>query len=154
MKKFFITLSVMVLPFTAYAQSGGQQVLQDAANSLKPAFCANNLSNAIKIVEACYAKVDAKSEGSNMNQCVMEDVVVIGAIRQKQKQYLSNYMADPYAKLPFIQEENIGMRIMKHPNFMSNVAESEEAEDAGAEAATEIFSILKSDGCVDFDKLK
>lgn len=63
-------------------------------------------------------------------------------------------MADPYAKLPFIQFENIGMRVLQHPNFMSNLPLSQDAKDAGKAAATEIVNILRNDGCVDLDKLK
>lgn len=57
----------MVIPLTAHAQSGGEKVVQAAADDLKPAFCKNSIPNAIKIVEDCYAKVDEDSEKYNMN---------------------------------------------------------------------------------------
>lgn len=145
---------MMTIPLTAHAQSGGEKVVQAAADDLKPAFCENSISNAIKIVEDCYAKVDADPENSNMNQCVMEDSVVVTVIFTKQKQYLRNYMTSPYANLPFMQRENLVARVHKHPNFMSNVTLSQDAKDASKAAGIKVLMLLDKEGCFNPDKLK
>lgn len=158
MKKIFIALSMMVIPLTAHAQSDGEQVVQDAANDLKPAFCENSIPNAIKIVENCYANVDADSAHEKMNQCIIEDMTVVFTIKQKQQQYLNNYQTDPYSNLDFMQKQNIMMRQLKHPSFFNSMTETGNTPQAVGEivmkAYVKIIERLKQEGCVDLDKLK
>ncbi|MDI2091823.1 hypothetical protein [Commensalibacter oyaizuii] len=154
MKKIIVALSLVLLPSTAHAQSGGDQVIQAAADELKPAFCANDLKQAIQIVEGCYAKVDEDSEKYNMNQCVIEDLAVVVTIKKKQQQYINNYQTDPYSSLDFIQTKSIAMRASKHPNFMSNLVESNDVKNAGLTAVIKTVKILMKENCLDLDKLQ
>ncbi|CAI3943334.1 unnamed protein product [Commensalibacter communis] len=149
-----MALSLVLFPLTAQAQSGREQVVQAVTNDLKPAFCANDLKQAMQIVEGCYAKVDQDSEKYNMNQCVLEDIMVIGAIKKKQKQYLTNYMPDPYAHLDFIQPVNVGLRVGKHPNSFTDAGSSEEMKKTFIEDVSTIIDNMKQENCFDLDKLK
>lgn len=98
--------------------------------------------------------MDEDSEKYNMNQCVMEDIVVIEAIDIKGKQYIDNYQVNPYASLDFATNANFGEHLLKHPNFTSNSIQSEDARNAARSARIKVISILKQDGCFDIDKFK
>lgn len=154
MKKILIALSMMVIPLTAHAQSGGEKVVQDAADELKPAFCANDLKQAIQIVEGCYTKVDEDSKKYNMNQCVAEDIFVMSIISEKRKKYLNNLQTDPYANSTFANNTSIALRWSKHPNFVSNITDSNDAKNIGYRITKDIINALKPEGCLNLDKLK
>lgn len=98
--------------------------------------------------------MDEDSEKYNMNQCVMEDIVVIEAIDRKGKQYIDNYQVNLYASLDFATNTNFGERLLQHPNFTSNSIQSEDARNAARSARIKVISILKQDGCFDIDKFK
>lgn len=154
MKKLFWIVSLALLPLTAHAQSGGDQVLQAAADELKPAFCANDLKKAIPIVEKCYESVDQGVENSNINQCVIEDLFVFGVIKMKQKQYTNNFQTDPYVKLSYAQNAQLGLRLSKHPNFTDNLINSKDKEQIGGKIAIKMATTLQRDNCFDLDKIK
>lgn len=155
MQKLFLIASLALLPLTAHAQSGGDQVIQAAADELKPAFCANDLKQAIQIVEGCYAKVDEDSEKYNMNQCVIEDLFVFGVVKMKQKQYTNNFQTDPYANLDYVKPININLRISKHPSFMAGIINDQETQQQmGDQIGRGISKILRQENCLDPEKLK
>ncbi|WP_271828671.1 hypothetical protein [Commensalibacter communis] len=155
MKKIAMALSLVLFPLTAQAQSGGDQVIQAAADELKPAFCANNLKQAIQIVEGCYAKVDEDSEKYNMNQCVIEDIFVVGIMAVKRKQYVDNFQTDPYANLDFDDNTNAASRWLKHPSFISNIITNvEKMKQLGYRVGEGVGGNLKQENCLDFENLK
>ncbi|MDI2091821.1 hypothetical protein [Commensalibacter oyaizuii] len=155
MKKFIMVLLMMLFPLTIYASSGEDQVIQAAADELQPAFCANDLKQAIQIVERCYLQVDRDGQHRNMNQCVAADIVVAYIINHKQKEYFDVYNKDPYSA--FMDSKNISDRTSKYPNFLDQIQEADDDMKVIAiydKVSLDVTAILKQKGCFDFYNLK
>ncbi|MDI2091822.1 hypothetical protein [Commensalibacter oyaizuii] len=154
-KKIFIVLSLALFPFAAYAQNQiSDEVIQNAAYDLKPAFCANDLKQAIQIVERCYAKVDEDPEHKNINQCVTEDIFLMSVFIIKRKQYFDKAQTDPYAGLEFAKMKNYVGRITKYPSFIMDIKRGSGMKQVGETGGGKIAKILKQDNCWNLNKLK
>lgn len=155
MKKIAIVLSLALFPFTAHAQVQiSDEVIQNAANDLKPAFCANDLKQATQIVEGCYAKVDEDREHENINQCVVEDIFLMSVFVIKEKQYLDKAQRDPYADLEFIKMKNYVGRITKYPSLMTNITGFSGMKQVGEMVGGKVAKILLYENCLNLNKLK
>lgn len=126
-KKIWSLLMMVCLPFAAHAQIPlSDMVIHNAVNDLKPALCANNLQEAMQKVEDCYTKVDVDHTHQAMNQCVLEDILVMTAIKQQARYSASKNISDSYLNSDFMKKINIQARIHKYPNFMLNSENPEE----------------------------
>ncbi|MDI2091820.1 hypothetical protein [Commensalibacter oyaizuii] len=119
MKKIVLALSLVIVPLTAKAQTEvSDEIIQNAAEELKPALCNNDLRKAIGITQDCY-KASRHAEIDKINQCVLEDFMTSGLVKMKRTKAEKNGETDPYSDIEFVNPDNVKLRLIKYRNSYS-----------------------------------
>lgn len=150
MRKILFLTTILFLPLSAYAQiEVSDEIIQKALDDLKPAFCKNDLKQAMQVVLECYEKVDTSNNGKDANQCILEDIATLGAIKYQFGRNTTGLYSD------FVKPENIKARTTKYSSlFMSDNAVSQDKLSKLTVGTAKLLLTLQKEKCFDPSKLK
>lgn len=97
-------------------------------------------------------RVDQDKAHQEMNQCVIEDIFIIGLIKQQEKKLIMAQKSSPYSDIDYMKSSNIKARLNKYPNFTHD--HDDVLERKAMVTAGRAGFILKQQGCFNIDKLK